>query len=451
METERPIEKLLRACANKRRAEAGDLPVLHPATRRLLHGEIARQFPASEAERAAPARPKFWLWPRLAWGAVAIAIVAIAAVLWLPPFANRQPEKMLMAKNEMPARGPLPPSAPAPLLPRGTPAPAAPASLVEKEMVAPTPPAPVNAPAPVLASPLSQAESFDHLERERVAGAKNDLSGAEADADAKKVQKDKAAVRRLSPVAAESAAASKPAPAASLDQTAKFASAYQSQNRFLNGASQAVSGAAALAFADGALKPSRVGGVTQQFVQMPPVARHRLALADELGPSNPILSSFQVEQSGRDLRIIDNDGSVYTGSVEPASEVNRQRKTAAQNMVASKELRSPQAQASFSATLAPVEPGMSVANYYFRVAGTNRTLNQTVVFTGALLPATNALGVAQIAGTASVGGRMMIQNAPAAAAPAPAPLLKSRITGKAVIDGRQEFEINAVAAPRSQR
>ena len=42
MEPERKIEKLLRAYAKKRRAEAGDSLKLHPANRRILQDEAAR-------------------------------------------------------------------------------------------------------------------------------------------------------------------------------------------------------------------------------------------------------------------------------------------------------------------------------------------------------------------------------------------------------------------------
>ena len=51
MNDERPIEKLLRRYAQKRGDEAGPPPVLHPATRRLLQGEVARQFPKPQVER----------------------------------------------------------------------------------------------------------------------------------------------------------------------------------------------------------------------------------------------------------------------------------------------------------------------------------------------------------------------------------------------------------------
>lgn len=63
MEPERQIEKWLRAFARKRRAGAGDFK-LHPATRRLLQGEVSRQF----AEGAEPEESvSLWQFFRQQW------------------------------------------------------------------------------------------------------------------------------------------------------------------------------------------------------------------------------------------------------------------------------------------------------------------------------------------------------------------------------------------------
>src|SRR3954467_13582457 len=83
-EPEHPIENLLRASAKKRREEAGAPLELHPATRRLLHGEVSRQFSKS---RFAPkvSSPRFArLWPRFAWGIAAFAILSAVCLLLLP-------------------------------------------------------------------------------------------------------------------------------------------------------------------------------------------------------------------------------------------------------------------------------------------------------------------------------------------------------------------------------
>ena len=77
-EPERPIEKLLRAAAKKRRDEAGAPFELHPADRRLLQGEVARKF-AKPQRRNPLVRRRSWancgraspgalpFWPSSVW------------------------------------------------------------------------------------------------------------------------------------------------------------------------------------------------------------------------------------------------------------------------------------------------------------------------------------------------------------------------------------------------
>jgi len=81
--------------------------------------------------------------------------------------------------------------------------------------------------------------------------------------------------------------------------------------------------------------------------------------------------------------------------------------------------------------------------YFFRVTGTNRSLNQAVVFTGNLmaatnlasfLPSTNALRIASGVGEARTGSSQ----------PNLMPLLNSRISGKVVVGKGQAIEINAL-------
>ena len=73
-EPERPIEKLLRAAAKKRRDEAGAPFELHPANRRLLQGEVARKF-AKPQRTTLVRRALGQLWPRLAWGVAILAVL----------------------------------------------------------------------------------------------------------------------------------------------------------------------------------------------------------------------------------------------------------------------------------------------------------------------------------------------------------------------------------------
>ena len=84
-----------------------------------------------------------------------------------------------------------------------------------------------------------------------------------------------------------------------------------------------------------------------------------------VAPQMPVLVSFQVEQSGTNMRIMDRDGSIYLGALKPT------------NVVSTVALKDEKAQIDNSLA------------YYFRVQGTNRTLNSDVVLTGNYFEQTN--------------------------------------------------------------
>lgn len=182
----------------------------------------------------------------------------------------------------------------------------------------------------------------------------------------------------------------------------------------------------------------------QQYVQMNTAGLRRNLNSP---PMPPVLKSFQVEQSGSRITIVDGDGSVYAGDITylvsdtTVANVNladaaeaksldsvalglRQEKLAESSLKKSKEEK-----AADSATVSGVVVTNGVAFYrnsaqslYFRVSGTNRTLNQLVVFDGALVNNTNTVldgttlagtntyyfaldGVAQQTGAGSGGAR----------------------------------------------
>jgi hypothetical protein len=84
-------------------------------------------------------------------------------------------------------------------------------------------------------------------------------------------------------------------------------------------------------------------------------------------------------------------------------------------------------------------------NYSFRVTGTNRNLRQNVVFSGNLIPLTNALVAwtnANAAGGPAGGGGGGVMPSVIS----PSLLLNSRISGKAVIGNQKEIEVNATPA-----
>ena len=87
MDSERNIEKLLRAYAKKRRAQAGDPLKLHPSARRRLQDEIARR--ASHSDEAEESL-SLWDLFRQQWSVLAgfSLVVFFVATLFLPALSK---------------------------------------------------------------------------------------------------------------------------------------------------------------------------------------------------------------------------------------------------------------------------------------------------------------------------------------------------------------------------
>src|SRR6266571_108604 len=98
MDNERPIEKLLRRFAKKRRDESGPPLELHAATRRLLQGEVSRQSRKSSAtEKTFAGRLKNF-WPQLAWGTWIVLFVGFGAwMIFRSP--DRETAEMQLAES----------------------------------------------------------------------------------------------------------------------------------------------------------------------------------------------------------------------------------------------------------------------------------------------------------------------------------------------------------------
>ena len=101
MEPERHIEKLLRSLARFRRSQAGDSAkgadpfALHPATRRLLQGEVARCAPKAGAGAARV--PWFWRSSPLLAGALVIAVLGTLAAALLPALSKAKHKAQAVA------------------------------------------------------------------------------------------------------------------------------------------------------------------------------------------------------------------------------------------------------------------------------------------------------------------------------------------------------------------
>ena len=158
-----------------------------------------------------------------------------------------------------------------------------------------------------------------------------------------------------------------------------------------------------------------------------------------------MLASFQLEQTGSQLRIVDGDGSVYSGYVQPADAPRRARSAKVAAPAVTGAARAP-VQAFKQTTASSLDSDrLASQSYSFRVIGTNRSLNQKVVFTGDLLTATNLVSLAPAATNVSPGGVLERYQA-APAQPGLLPLLNSRISGKVEIGSGKAVEINALPA-----
>jgi hypothetical protein len=410
MEPERPIEKALRDYAEQRRRKPGASLELHPATRRLLQGEVARRY-GKAPER--PTRPAWLaaLWPRAVWSLATVAIVTILAVVLIPSASHRSKEKTELAQLEKPASA----------IAAATPPAAAPAPLT----LADAEPAAKDSPGRSPAQMPPSGRALDKAEFDRAAAA-NTLAASEtarhyeagaATASTLREETAKAKVTSGAPVGGKLAFA----PSANRDSKSAGAAASAGALADASGVSAANEVAA---FADGVQDRSTAGTVpiTQRFIQVPGASPNQL-VADKLAPANPVLTSFQIQQKGNDITIMDADGSVYLGQTDTGAINGRQ------GLVAGEALNQPAAEQLKKRVDGALPAGQ---NYSFRVSGTNRTLNVRVVFSGTMIQATNAVSSARsrLTSRASAGG---------AATPP-----ELRIFGKAVVGDQPEIEINAL-------
>ncbi len=159
---------------------------------------------------------------------------------------------------------------------------------------------------------------------------------------------------------------------------------------------------------------------------------------------NRILVSFRVEQSGQQLRVIDSDNSVYTGSIQPASSAFLPAGSQV-SLVGTQGSATPLATAA-ALREAPMAQKPAI-QYFFQVVGTNRSSNQEVVFSGTFNAETN-LNLA----TPGQAGQQFNRNAvydKLGAGQLPITLQNVRLSGTVLIGQEQARQLEAVpAAPQ---
>jgi hypothetical protein len=423
------MDEQLKAYAQERRAQAGSAFELHPATRNLLQGEAARTVgqPSGRLNREREAVPFFWR--RLVLGGACTALLFVGAGLWLRFDAERelnltrqrdsnlwffaqntvQPESKPAESNELRKRVETFQLSGAPerqlarttaetLRREETPNPARPA-----ESLAPDGPrldlALATTPPAQEADLASNAPRYQfglHPSAEKDARLGRDNAAAAGAA---------AAPEPTAPIYANVTADANPSANTASDLELKAASAPRVAAPMVDSLPVAAQSA---------------NGI--YFKQVDPRARLRKNLNSP--PLPKVLNTFELQQNDQTVNLIDADGSVYQGAI--LSTLSNQ-----------------------------ASPG-----FKFNAAGTNRTLNKAVMFTGEFSAPAEAGGSQAPAQGLALAERSVKQTSPPATlrtedtvalkqqfrsqAPQINPgVTAARIQGEATVGGKDQFRIEA--------
>ncbi len=429
MEPERKIEKLLRAYAKKRRADAGDSLKLHPANRRILLGEAARRAPEASPRREPGAGSVLQLLltmvpRRLVFIVCAIGILAIGVELLLPgPGSAEKKAQSIIAMNNL------------------------------KEISMAT------------RQYAGGGQKLDGLQSNAVPFADGHIETATAAHFAELTNQksldlaladQRAPERLVKSTAEEPAAAATPASvpfgaaAGSLSEAGQTTSA----NGLISGESSVAVNARILTqnqssdrltTQTNSAKPGLAAAFNFVQAAIASNLQNLFRNASSSAQNAPVLQSFQMQQNGNAVSVVDRDGSVYNGSVQLTNATALNEPAPAETPAAP--AAPPQVEGKMAQAAGNKQ--QTAQNYFFRVTGTNRTLKQNVVFTGNFLANTIAPQTTQpsipIVGVGGGGGSAGNQPQQVTANQSQqSQLSNSRIVGTAVIASTNQIEINAV-------
>lgn len=458
MNDERPIEKLLRRYAKKRREDAGAPLELHPATRRLLQGEVARQFRKAGAEASSSTGWLATLRQRWIYATAAVGAVVVAAIVFFnsDPTGVGELAKQNTSADAPPVNQPAEEIARKVASPESAPLAAAERRDADKSSAAPASAAleeqkatdeykqPVSRPAGMAAdsgnrreavalSPTAVAPEATLVDKESPPAPK--LAGKSTAADN---------LRLTEPVAIPVPASAPAAPTRSAPTAARTRATYA------DALTETKAGKDGDAAARVAATPPPVNAPTGRFERSyAPLARggglerdRQAAAAQSFAntafkakteasavtptPGSPVLMNFQVVQAGEQWQVIDGDGSTYLGDAVSAPVP----------------AKSDSAKGATALKLQTVRTGNkdgSALDQFYRVAGTNRTLNQQVVFTWNFVAPTNAPGQSP---TPAVGA-LLNQSSLNSTQQFPGLYNNSGIIGRAQINAGREIEVRA--------
>ena len=355
----RPIENLVEQSARTRRVAFGSEPKMPNPMRAQLHEEIERQNCSTGAPARASLFQVFWL--RLAAAAVAVVLIGIPILRWRQ---THQPSRIAAHDSAAPANGAfqeLDRDSAQPLASAPSSTPRSSFSLADNQPASLTAPAPPATNADSLGPPEPSADAQRFATRGFVS-AEPKLEAQSAALPAKESARLAAAGSK--PDSRRQAAL--PAPAAAAATSANRVCAQQQVQSFRNAS-------------------NRTQGVN-------------------------VLNTFQFQQEGRHIRVVDADGSTYTGNIDSVAPTQR---------AAAKSKRSERDRAD--------EPRGETR---FRASGYNVSLKKPVIFEGRYM---------YMAPTPEQqeNGQTEKSDLPAQEAP--------RIVGTAQVQGEQPLPVDATA------
>lgn len=334
----KPIERMLEAQAKARRAQFGDDPKMPNPMRARLHEEIAR---AGAADDEKVESRESWIarfWPRVTVAAaLATLIVLVPAIWWNQSHPDAESGNVALRDDAAGAAVAVNPAA------------------TSEDTLA-------KAPAVIATTPTVNLADNNQI---KVEPATKPASEARALASSSHIAQGRAATEF--PGQAKKGFVDKEIASAKV-QTAPAAAPPTGID------SKAESDRIAAAAPSIAQRSSAGGLATrQQFSQQSAVQSFRNNV--QVSRAANVLNTFQVERQGSQIRVLDADGSTYTGKIEQSAKSAAVDSPVSARRDAAKQTRRYTAQA-------VRENESALPQSYFRATGYNVSLKKRVVFEG---------------------------------------------------------------------
>jgi hypothetical protein len=336
-EPKKPIEQMLEALAKARRAEFGDDPKMPNPMRARLHDEIARAGAAEDEKVESRGSWVTRFWPRVTVAAaLATLIVLVPAIWWNRTHPLAEPGDFALRDRTAGAADGLNPAA------------------ASEDSLA-------KAPAVSATEPTVNLADNNQI---KIEPAATPASEARASKSSTRFAQGRAATEFPSKVSkgfdkeiasAKIQAAPAAAPAAGADSKAK---------------SDTMAGVA-----PPVAQPSSADslGTKQQFSEQSAFQSFRNNA--QVNRAANVLNTFQVQQQGNEIRVVDADGSTYTGKIEQLAKSAELDSRITARRDAAKQARR-------YAAKAARENESAAPQSYFHATGYNISLKKTVVFEG---------------------------------------------------------------------